>query len=188
MRRRDFLKGIFGAAAVAAVPAVVLKQIDSLPEESISQPLSEIDAVGKIYTGPIEHIISITPEEIEVLYIYDEREEQLIAASTNFRVDMDISYSTFKYEDNMFETPHHVANPPSWSVSAKDIQWKVDPTQVFDEEKVLKCLMAKDNIKYCGDVYLTELVGSGSFGAYLRESWDAKFTGTRELMMIIQKG
>ena len=185
MRRRDFLKGIFGAAAVAAVPAVVLKQIDSLPEESISQPLSEIDAVGKIYTGPIEHIISITPEEIGVLYIYDEREEQLIAASTNFRVDM--FYKVIRL-DSLDDEPLFVNAPPLWSVSAEDIQWKVDPTQVFDEGKVLKCLMAKDNIKYCGDVYLTELVGSGSFGAYLRESWDAKFTGTRELMMIIQKG
>jgi hypothetical protein len=30
MRRRDFLKGIFGAAAVAAVPAVVLKQTENI--------------------------------------------------------------------------------------------------------------------------------------------------------------
>lgn len=182
MRRRDFLKGIFGAAAVAAVPAVVLKQIDSLPEE----PLAELNP-------PLEDEIKIIePEPLRsrpiidgVLYIYDEREEQLIAASTNFRVDMFCNPIRL---DSLDDEPQFVNAPSSWSVSAEDIQWKVDPTQVFDEGKVLKCLMAKDNVKYCGDVYLTELVGSGSFGAYLRESWNAKFTGTKELMMIIQKG
>lgn len=184
MRRRDFLKGVFGAATIAAVPAVVLKQIDSLSEEPIPHPLPKVDKIGKIYTGPIEYSISITPEEIDVLYIYDEKEQQLIAASTNFRVDM---FCKAIRLDSSDDEPQFVNAPSSWSVSAEDIQWKVDPTQVFDEGKVLKCLMAKDNVKYCGDVYLTELVGSGSFGAYLRESWNAKFTGTKELMMIIQK-
>lgn len=176
MRRRDFLKGIFGAAAVAAVPAVVLKQIDALPEE----PIPPVDAIGKTYTGPIEHTIKVDPESIDVLYIYDEKEQQLIAASTDFRVDMQCRY----YPDE----EHYRKAPPSWSVSAHNIVWKVDPVQVFNKGGVLKCLMAKDNIKFCGDVFLAELVGSGAFATYLDQTYEARFEGRRELLMTIQKG
>jgi len=184
MRRRDFLKGIFGAAAVAAVPAVVLKQIDALPEE----PIPPVDAIGKTYTGPIEHTIKVDPESIDVLYIYDEKEQQLIAASTDFRVDMQCRYYPDEEHSRFTGQPEYRKAPPSWSVSAHNIVWKVDPVQVFNKGNVLKCLMAKDNIKFCGEVFLAELVGSGAFVAYLDQTYEARFEGRRELLMTIQKG
>jgi len=48
--------------------------------------------------------------------------------------------------------------------------------------------MAKDNIKFCGEVFLAELVGSGAFVAYLDQTYEARFEGRRELLMTIQKG
>ena len=79
MRRRDFLKGVFGAATIAAVPAVVLKQIDELPtSEGVTNNPPKVDATGMCYTGPIK-------SEDSILYIYDD--DQLVGSSSTFNLN-----------------------------------------------------------------------------------------------------
>jgi hypothetical protein len=203
MRRRDFLKGIFGAAAIAAVPAIVLRQIDELP------PSEKVDATGNIYTGPIN------PED-NILYIYDEN--QLVGESHIFNLNFHQAFNPipkskwvklpwdgryYKNKKNKKGLPKKKHrwqlvedyNAPAeyfqglklWEVRAYQIQWLTEPRELFERLPTqLHCLMVKDSMKFCGNVYLTQLDSTSPLDE--ETTYGAIFEGSGELIMIIQKG
>lgn len=177
MRRRDFLKGIFGAAAIAAVPTIVLKQIDELPPP----PATPIEPVS-----PPTPVSTKRPiPENGVFYIWDKDREELVGASTNFSLNMNANF----IDVTSWESPYreYVRGAPSWNIQAYNVQWLVDPQELFEREnKTLLCLMAKDDMKFTGDIYLSQI----SLTMPLEEvtTYDAYFEGSGILEMIIQKG
>ena len=172
MRRRDFLKGVFGAAAVAAVPPIVLKQIDELPPpEYVPNHLVEDDVVGMCYTGPIK-------SEGSILYIYDDN--QLVGSSSIFNLNF------HRIEDDNAPVDYF-PGIPSWNVRAYQMQWLLDPVELFDRPSTkLQCLMIKDDVKFSGSIYLTQLDSTSPLDE--KTTYGAIFEGNGELMVIIQKG
>ena len=173
MRRRDFLKGIFGAAALAAVPAVVLRQIDELPP-----PAPPIDP-------PLPPTISAkrpVPQN-GLLYIWDGERNELVGTSTEFSLNMHrhpIDVSSWYPE--VTDYPTYMEGPTSWDAQAERIQWLIDPRDLFERLPTqLQCLMAKDDMKFCGNVYLTQLYLTAPL--YEETTYGAVFEGTGELIM-----
>ena len=178
MRRRDFLKGIFGAAAIAAVPAIVLRQIDDLPPTP-----EKVDAIGNVYTGPVQPS-SVKPiPQNGIFYIWDKDEGRLVGASTDFSLNMNANFVDVTSIDDSW--PMYLRGLPSWNIEARNVQWLVNPQELFlRETKHLLCLMAKDDMKFTGDIYLSQI----SLMAEEIFSYDATFEGNGILEMIIQKG
>ena len=210
MRRRDFLKGVFGAATIAAVPAVVLKQIDELPtSEGVTNNPPKVDATGMCYTGPIK-------SEGSILYIYDDN--QLVGSSSTFNLNFHQEINPmpkmrwvklpwdgryYKHKKNKkglpkkkhrwqcIEDDHapvdYFPGIKSWNVRAYQMQWLLDPVELFDRPSTkLQCLMIKDDVKFSGSIYLTQLDSTSPLDE--KTTYGAIFEGNGELMMIIQKG
>lgn len=180
MRRRDFLKGIFGAAAIAAVPTFVLKQIDELPPE----PVPAIES-----TPPTPRLSAKRPiPENGLFYIWDKDREELVGACTDFSLNMNANF----VDVTSWESPYreYIKGRPSWNIEANNVRWLVDPRELIEQHDKhhLLCLMAKDDIKFQGDIYLINFNITVPFFA---EEWvinDAMFEGSGILQMIIQKG
>lgn len=179
MRRRDFLKGIFGAAAIAAVPTIVLKQIDALPQE----PVTAIEP-----TPPTPRLSVKRPiPENGLFYIWDKDEERLVGACTDFSLNMQCNY----FDQTLLDGPWvmYERGRPSWNIEANNVQWLVDPQELFEREnKTLLCLMAKDDMKFSGDIYLTQISLTIPFFREEEAINYAKFEGSGELLMTIKKG
>jgi hypothetical protein len=208
MNRRDLLKGLFGTAVIAAVPTIVLKRIDELTPPP-TPPIPPVDAVGKVYTGPID------PED-NILYIYDDN--QLVGGSHNFNLKFhqDINpiaksrwvklpwdgqyYKNKKNKKGLPKKKHrwqiiedynapveYIQGLKSWWIEAENMFWDVDPRELFLQIPAqLHCLMSKNNMKFYGDVYLSNI----TFTAPDEESevWSAIFEGSDELIVTVPKG
>ena len=179
MRRRDFLKGIFGAAALAAVPTIVLKQIDELPPP----PAPPIEPAS-----PPIPISSKRPiPENGLFYIWDKDREELVGASTDFSLNMNANFIDVTSIDDDYRK--YMRGVPSWNIEANNVQWLVDPEELFKREpKALLCLMAKDDMKFSGDIYLTQI--SLTIPFFREEEYVnyAYFEGSGMLEMIIKNG
>jgi hypothetical protein len=158
MDRRGFLKNIFGAAVIAAMPKIVVEQIETLPEAPISPA---INGVTPIFTKkvPVNGLF----------YIYDDKEEKLIATSTNFNIRFEQKYIK------------HVPGLLSWDLSAENIQWIENPRQVFEENRKLRYLILKNGNKISGDVYITQLEYIAP--QYEQISSSAEFKGSGALIL-----
>ena len=181
MRRRDFLKGIFGAAALAAVPTIVLKQIDAISQEPeyVPKHLIEDDIVGTTIKRPI-------PEN-GLFYIWDKDREELVGACTDFSLNMNANFIDVTSIDDDYRK--YMRGVPSWNIEANNVQWLVDPEELFKREpKALLCLMAKDDMKFSGDIYLTQI--SLTIPFFREEEYVnyAYFEGSGMLEMIIKNG
>lgn len=206
MRRRDFLKGIFGAAAIAAVPTIVLKQIDNLPQEPkyVPKHLIKDDVMG-----------TINPEE-SILYVYDDN--QLVGQSNMFNLNFHQDVTPIpksrwvklpwdgryhKHKKNKKGLPKkkhrwqliedynasldYIPAAKSWNVRAYQMQWLVDPVKLFDRLPTqLQCLMVKDVMKFSGGIYLTQLDLTSPLDE--ETTYGAIFEGSGELTMTIKKG
>ena len=169
MRRRDFLKGIFGAAAIAAVPTIVLKQIDDLPPEPDEKVAETILADTNIPAG------KKTPTK-GILYVWDKDTNQLVAGCTDFSLNIHMNPIDVTQWGDMF--PQFIAGPVSWDVQADNMQWLVDPMELFTRNDThLQCLMAAEDKKFCGDVMLERLETTACSFPYFRQTYDATFQG-----------
>jgi hypothetical protein len=149
MKRSDFLKNVFGAAVVAAMPPLVVKQIDALPE-------TEIKSEKEI----------VTPENIEtallcdVFYLYDNKEIIAYSHLFNFSLRRDtvpiqecsmdsdnwqhyISGDTYVGIDNMIiKNIHSLDLCKSYHFLAinDDLDWKM-----YGDVYITKCEQTKTN-------------------------------------------
>jgi hypothetical protein len=210
VNRRDLLKGLFGTAVIAAVPTIVMKRIDELPPPEYSpNHLIESDDVGKVYTGPLN------PED-NILYLYDENQLVGSSSIFNLKMEQNFIpmaqsrwvklpwdgryYKNKKTKKGLPKKKHrwqiiedynapveHIQGLKSWWIETDNMFWEVDPRELIKREPTsLHCIMAKDNIKFYGDVYLANI----TLVAALEdpERWEALFEGSDELIVTVLKG
>ena len=167
MERRTFLKNIFGAAVVAAMPAILVRQIEELPPEKIlSARLHNLDEPGQICHD-------------NCMYIHDG--ENLLAASRQFNlvfknhlVDVTNAYS---------EYPEYVSGYREWKVWGENVMWLDGDTGMnhLMDHKPLYCLIYHGGSRIVGQVYITEC--SVSAPMYDHIELDVMMTGSGELIV-----
>lgn len=171
MDRRGFLKNIFGAAVVAAIPKIVLKQIDDLPKHPITSPVNGIEPI---------FIKEIPTHPNGLLYIWDDEKNALIGASKNFSLNFRQGYVDVSIiSDGCYA--QYLPGPKSWDISASNIQWVGNAKESFEQSKKLRCLIAKDDIRINGEIYITQLASFAPLNGVI--SYDAKFEGNGELII-----
>jgi len=174
MDRRNFFKGMFGAAVIATMPKIVVKQIEELPPEEIT-PVTPAPVIP-------------TPEPIKTkgifsgncLYLYDDA--GLIAASTLFRLEFSRSWQE---QDSFSGWKEYTQGPMEWRISAEKLRW-INGQAGMDYlvgMKPLKCLIHHDNLKIQGEVYLTECTLTAPCDDIIEE--DIVLAGVGELIIIV---
>jgi hypothetical protein len=191
MERRNFLKGIFGAAAIAAMPNIVLSQIENAPPQF---PPDRIEGKKVIKDGE------------DILYLYDDN--KLVGQSNDFFLNVNrelIDVTTIsnrrrewtgtykkngkkKYkwviEPNMY--PEYKQGRLRWNITSERIQWFVEPKTLFTDCTMLKCICKYKDIKMQGEVMIESMnLNSCIYGV---TEHSATFTGNGTLIMILQKG
>jgi hypothetical protein len=177
MDRKGFLKRVFGAAVVAAMPKVVVDQIESLPEPIPAPPLEkDVLEYAKEQIEPYKkNLKPVAPNG--VLYIYDEETAVLLAACLDF--NLELHQECIKFENDYFR------GLESWSIRSYNIRWRKSIEEYFDDEKKLRCLIFKDNIKISGSLIITQL---DSFAPLDKEtSYGACFEGIGELIIEVNE-
>ena len=184
MKRRSFLKGIFGAAVVATMPKSVVDQIEKLPEPP---PINKQTTTG----GVIKHLHLPCIENC--LYIYDNN--NLIGQSAVF----DLNYKqghipiynkygwvkewTGKYKKKsgkkkykwVERTVDYIPAAAEWDINSDSMQWFVNPEEIFALGNKLDCLIKHDKIKITGGIYITQIDISAHYLGGINHS--AKFVG-----------
>jgi hypothetical protein len=179
MERRNFFKSIFGAAVVIAMPKIVVEQIEKNPPPF--------------------------PLEKSVIYIYNE--EELIGESLHFKVNINQDYITippvkevkfwtgeytkkgkkkyrYQFVEDFSGYPEYIKGLKAWDVDVTNLKWKKDPEQVFQERKLLHCLMKIDTVIITGDIHLSSLNLSAKYEGVTH---DAKFVGSGALRLKQEK-
>ena len=206
MERRDFLKGIFGAAVVAAMPIAVINRIEQSEVQYISDRVHKADELGTMIK-PIDEVLFANADNI--LFVYDE--EKLIGFSNLFDLDfqrpplIDISTMSDKIWEGARKKPTkkhkkgkkiYVYNdnncqkfmqaPKSWSLNATMVNWEVDPMIYMENDKMLNCLIKQGNMKIVGNMLITSHTLSIPIDDQI--SGSATFEGSGELTVILEKG
>lgn len=135
MERRDFLKGIFGASVVAAMPKVVVDQIEQLPTNVISPSNKKTKDIDS-YTGS------------NVLFIYNK--DTLIGVSTHFSIII---------RNDKVSIPFKILQvQKSAEIEAFNIYWEdiIDLHDILMSND-LSFLVKNDNIKMTGNVVVSEI-------------------------------
>lgn len=170
MDRRGFLKGIFGAAVVAAMPPLVVRQIEALPEPVPISPA--VNGATPVFTK----LEPIAPDGL--LYIYDEK-DGLIAMSRKFNLNVHKQFIEINPDYGGWK--QHISGPISWNISTEDINWVGDPREYFTKFRKLNCILLKDDKKISGDIYITQLEFESPMFEEL--SCRAEFEGSGALIM-----
>jgi hypothetical protein len=140
MERRTFLKNIFGAAIVTAMPAIVVKEIEKFaPPESLTSP---------IISPPIE-----VEWADKVCYLFDD--QGLIGGSTMFHMEMKRPFIDVSHDMGYRE---YISGPWEWNIAVERMRW-IDHKRGLDyfyENKPFKIAMKEGEYKLFGEVYLTE--------------------------------
>jgi len=151
MDRRSFFKGMFGAAAIAALPKPVL---DKMVEEPVTQPsrLHEINEVGKVERGcPFdESLPSYIGKDGLVFY----KGDQLVATSYTFSLGMKCDF----VDVTSLDSPHYpkwiLANR-SWQLSTQRINWFANPEEILLTQESLNFIMKNKDCQMTGEVMLS---------------------------------
>lgn len=166
MERRTFLKNIFGAAMIIAMPKIIVDQIENLPPEIIPDRLHEGDEPGHTVYD-------------QCLFIHDG--EFLIGASTSFNLTMHRDPIFIGDDDKGY--PEYIMGPFSWEVSADRFVWVNEELghAYFMSNKPLQCLIYHQERRIKGEALLTQL----TINAPMEEEIDHNLTmeGTGKLIM-----
>jgi hypothetical protein len=167
MDRRNFFKGMFGAAVVAFMPKIVVEQIEKVP-------INEITPVP-VLKKPKQVIFHLGEK---CMYLYDDN--QLIAGSTLFDLEFQrkvISLPTWEGYDQ------YVMGESEWKIAVEQLRWFNSETglRYFEESKPLKCVIHYKGTEYMGYVLITECRLSCGIDTPIQE--DVMLTGTGSLIM-----
>ena len=172
MERRNFLKGIFGAAVVASMPPAVVKQIESLPEP----PVEWDDVIPSFPRGSVRIDPSNQMVSESVLCIYDK--DRLIGYSNDFNLSIHHNFIRFRVDelsDDFYTGPV----PLKWDLKVNHIYWYVNP--VYLDDTSLHCLILHEEMKLSGDVVISQLA---SFDPLDKPVWhEAHFEGAGALII-----
>jgi hypothetical protein len=208
MDRKGFLQRIFGAAIVAAMPKVVVEQIEKT-SPTVNGASVVVIQDGKIIPPEdtvVHHQVGTTDN---VLFIFDEN--KLIGQSQHFSLNLkqDISpiYSksrwvkvwTGKYKKHKLkkngerkkkyiriervntDQPDYWAAPKEWDIESENIQWFVNPEEIFAKGEKLNCLVKQQDIKLSGKIYISQMDISAAYLEGINHS--ARFIGNGELII-----
>ena len=152
MKRRDFFKGIFGAAVVAAIPKSVMEQIEATPI-----PEAKSIAKGGVINLKNPETAHFATFGKQILYIYDE--DNFLGWSTDFNLSakreaipipktkrVKIGKKYYWIQD--FEAyPDYKIGPFEWNIQACRLHWKVDdPSDLFDKD--LNCVISDKGMQF----------------------------------------
>jgi len=169
MDRRSFFKNMFGAAVIAAMPKIVVKQIEELAPEKIT-PVDGVKPVftKKIYTG-------------NCMYLHDGT--TLVGASTLFHIEVQRAIIPIEPFDHWNGYPQYIQGQMKWNIFAEKFRWidKEKRNQYFCENKSLMCLVKHENIKLQGEVYLTEMTLTIPADGFIED--DIVVTGVGQLIV-----
>lgn len=183
MDRKGFLKRLFGAAVVAAMPKVVVDQIESLPEP-IPIPPVEKDVIECVKEQIGEN--TYKPEAVvldsdNVLLIYNK--DSLVGISNYFQIKAERKYSPTM---ELAGSPYidFLMAPMSCKIAATNINW-------YDGVNLNDILMSDDlhflakhienNIKLTGDIITTQM--DIDAGMYTPITTSATFTVTGAIIV-----
>jgi hypothetical protein len=182
MERRGFLKTLFGGAALAVLPPILVERLAATPVPAPPPPISPGPPSGK---GT-------------VLCLYRDMKgglgQILVASSIDFSINLHtpaipipkVRYSK-KYggyiED--FNAPvEYVDGPRSWDAIVNRIQWFEDPRTIWDVK--LHMVSIQEGYTLKGDVYIGQYEISIPMDKEVYG--DAELVGTGELTMTTEKG
>ena len=157
MNRGEFLKGIFGAAVVAAMPKSVVDQIEQIPELQ-PKPIVLEKIPPNLNFKPVLDTLS------KVLCLYSK--EELIGFSTDFFLAMKQELIQDPPNEDCYGYATYTERSRSWKVQVNKMIWN-DPRfarhYLFAEES-LQMVLADKNVKLMGTVLVTELGESLGLG------------------------
>jgi hypothetical protein len=171
---------MFGAAVIAAMPKIVVKQIEELAPEKIT-PVDGVKPVftKKIYTG-------------NCMYLHDGT--TLVGASTLFHIEVQrdiIPIEPWRGRTRLLAKsatwgngyPQYIQGQMKWNIFAEKFRWidKEKRNQYFCENKSLMCLVKHENIKLQGEVYLTEMTLTIPADGFIED--DIVVTGVGQLIV-----
>jgi hypothetical protein len=175
MDRRNFFKGMFGAAIVASMPKIVVDQIEKVPIEEITPvPVLEKPKYVMYHLGE------------QCMYLYDN--DKLIAGSTLFNLSFRREYLNMmdsSYLDSY--PPEFRMGRPEWSVTAEQLRWfnHKRGLDYFTNEKPLQCVIYNKGVVIKGNVYITQCTLTCGMETFIQE--DVTLQGTGELIIDINE-
>jgi len=186
MERRGFLKTLFGGAALAVLPPILVERLAATPIPASPEPPSL-----KLSAPPIQ-----PPSAGTVLCLYRDMKEGvgqvLVASSVEFAVNIHtpvrpvpkVKWTKYGWIEDFDAPPDYIRGLMSWDADVYRMQWYEDPRRCFDEQ--LHMIALQEGHTWQGDVYITNY----SISIPLEEevSGEAKLMGTGELRFIIDKG
>lgn len=163
MERRTFLKNIFGAAVVAAMPAIVVKEIKKFAPPEVFTPTPDI----------------IREWANKVLYIFDDN--GLIGGTTQFSLCL---------KPNFIEITSHASKwrefekgPTEWHIDCSKMLWidREKGMDYFYENKRFLIAFRNDNVKLFGEAYITNFTTTAPLYQEIEE--DIMLQGTGQLII-----
>ena len=129
MERRGFLKTLFGGAALAVLPPILVERLAETPIPAFPEP-----PPLKLSTPPVP-----PPRAGTVLCLYRDMKEGvgqvLVASSVEFSVNLHANYIQDPPEyDEPQGWPQYRKGPMSWDADVYRMQWYDDPRRCWDEQ------------------------------------------------------
>jgi hypothetical protein len=173
MERRDFLKGIFGAAVVAVVPKPIVEAIEKAPPETLT-PMIQPTVKEVVKSPPLGTMND------GFIYLYDG--DVLLAASNqvnlNFHHPNPIQYEVDGYV-------MYTAGLMRWDIEVRNLRYFNSRMieAAFSSIKPVKILYHMSNINIHGEAYIAEM----TLGIPLEEAFftDMRLEGTGGLQVIL---
>ena len=172
MKRRDFFKGVFGAAVVAAIPKSVMEQIEATP-------IPNVETVKAIEL----------PTSNQILYIYDE--DTFLGWSTDFNLSAKRDFipipktkrvkigKKYYWIQDFDAYPEYKTGPLEWNIQASRLHWTVDdPSDLFNKD--LNCVISDKGVQFKGKIFCDHYTISASSDGMCE---DASFRGIGEVIM-----
>lgn len=143
-----FLKNIFGAAVVAAMPKIVVEQIEAAPPETLTPKIDPVNGVEPVF---------IKKDFISGNFIYLYDKNVVIAGSSMFAFTMDRPViHDFSIDDPMVAFTHYA--PMSWRIGVDKLHWFAHNTGMdyFTGNKPLRFVAKFNDVKITGEALLVE--------------------------------
>jgi hypothetical protein len=173
MKRRDFFKGIFGAAVVAAIPKSVMEQIEATPI-----PEAKSIAKGGVINLKNPETAHFATFGKQILYIYDE--DNFLGWSTDFN----LRFCNEACEVYYLDYTEMLSGLKSWEINARYLKLKNYDNWVFHEKK-LKCIIRYENMVLQGDTWCVQ--HTTTIPCDDLPSVDVIFAGAGRLTIILEK-
>jgi len=125
MDRAGFLKNVFGAGIVLAMPKVLVDKIEALPPPVVTPPV--IEEKKPIFTDS-KTDIKVETYKDNCMYLY--KNEHLLGYSYENNIDMKRPVHRIVTGDFGFD--HYAAGLAEWDISMKHIKW-LDSWGLLDE-------------------------------------------------------